>query len=838
MELNMMNLNFTESQKINRNHILTGFVWILLACIFMGIGPLGMLHNESVSRSVADDNRRTDYMTQDLPVIEEFVPQHDFITSIGFVLNREGGSIAEGVVSFKLFDGAVQLLQEIQIPMTEITDGGFTDVTLHQKVRAGETYFYRIEVKDVGEKGPKVEYRSLSGCGPLENKTFYFGSTILEDSSPVSRFTYRVPLEAEQLLTYAAYLIFLGFLITAGITKLPKGGWSLSVKAGEGVLKWLGCLLSAIGITVCWDYLILENQFRTGRSDHIVYGLGLIVLLLLLWYGIWQLHFESLFRACVTWNGRKAASILRTVMFAGICVFSMYYYNSGSNYGHRIATRYSMICFGLAILSFYSLGQIVSRKSLLLMGATALGAAAYRVAVPGEDGKLLQYVLSALVVLVWELVLLRLICQIKEKKLRRMSVWYSVLLLGFFVLLVLFRNTRTWPFEIAFYFTVLYLQDFSAEEWKELLRSFCNGALLSFGVILSISLLFRPYHRYNYSRYPLLFYSVATCALYLTVVFCAALTKLLVGYRKRPAWHKNVGNLFVMSLVFCYTFMTVSRTAYLALFVACVCLAVLLCVTWYRRRIRVMARTAVVVILAGFLLMPTVFTATRSLPAVVGKPYIMSGELWKETILETDAKDSKKYMNVERFLDLTFEKLMDTLKLRAELSEIRETEDNAGQLLIEGQQSGDAVTAAEETEDNDGEWRNESADTASNGRMDIYLAYLRHLNVSGHESMVLETEEETLYHAHNTFLQTAYDHGIFVGIYFILVGIGSLIRSIGCFKRDGEENGYLIFPVLIIVTFGVASLTEWTFHPSVPLAFALLLVQAPLLGANRRPGES
>lgn len=251
-----------------------------------------------------------------------------------------------------------------------------------------------------------------------------------------------------------------------------------------------------------------------------------------------------------------------------------------------------------------------------------------------------------------------------------------------------------------------------------------------------------------------------------------------------------------------------------------------------------MARTAVVVILAGFLLMPTVFTATRSLPAVVGKPYIMSGELWKETILETDAKDSKKYMNVERFLDLTFEKLMDTLKLRAELSEIRETEDNAGQLLTEGQQSGDAVTAAEEPEDNGGEWRNESADTASNGRMDIYLAYLRHLNVSGHESMVLETEEETLYHAHNTFLQTAYDHGIFVGIYFILVGIGSLIRSIGCFKRDGEENGYLIFPVLIIVTFGVASLTEWTFHPSVPLAFALLLVQAPLLGANRRPGES
>lgn len=811
---------------MNRNTLITGFIWTALVSLFVGISVFGMITNESVSRSVADDNRKTDYLTPELPVIQEFVPQHDFMTSISFVLNREGGQIAEGTVVFKLFDGAVQLLDEVKIPMAEVTDGGFTDVMLYRRVKAGETYFYRIEVADVIEKGPRLEYRSLSGCGPLENRTFYYGSTVMEDCSPVSRITYQVPLEAEQLLTYAAFLIFMGLLLTTGISKLSAGGWTKETSKAVCLARWLGCLLAAVFIVYCWDFLIVENRFKTKVLDHTVYGLGLITVLFLLWYGIWQVRWEAIRQSCMVWNGRKAASVLRTFMFAAVGLWSIYYYNSGSNYGHRIATRGSMICFGIALLTFYTIKQLVHKWSLGWLVLAGLGGVAGGILLPMDAKELYQYMLEIGVALVWGLVIIRLFGSWREKKIKKLSVWYSVLLFGFFVLLILFRNTRTWPFQIAFFFTALYLQDFSTKEWRELLKDFCNGILLSFAAVLLFSLLFRPYHRYNYSRYPMVFYSVATCALYLMVVFCAALTKLLAGYKKQPVWRKQAGNLFVMSVVFCYTFMTVSRTAYLALAVAGICLAVLLCMTWYRQQKRVVLITAAWVIGGWMLMMPAVFTATRSIPAIVGNPYIMAAELAYESILPTDTMDSRRYMNVERFLELTFEKVGDTLRY-LNLTTQDSISDNAMQ-NSELQIAGSVEVASNKDFVGLG-GINDKAETADNGRSDIFKAYVKELNLTGHDSMVVETETETFYHAHNTYLQMAYDHGVFVGIYFVILGIFSFIRSVKCLKADGEENEYMIFPVLIIVAFGVAGLTEWVFHPSIPIAFALLLVQGPLL---------
>lgn len=828
MESSMMNLKFTGSQRINWKNFITGFIWIGLLCLFLGISVFGMVTNESVSRSVADDNRKTDYLTQELPVIQEFVPQHDFITSISFVLNREGGQIAEGVVVFKLFDAAVQLLEEVKISMEDITDGGFTEVVLNRRVKAGETCFYRIEVEEVNGKGPRLEYRSLSGCGPLENRTFYYGSTVMEDSSPVSRITYQVPLEAEQVLTYAAFLVFLGLLLTAGIRKLPDGGQSREINVREAGLRWLGCLLAGVFITYCWDFLIVENRFKTVSLDHAVYGAGLLTVLVLSWYGIWQIRLAPVKKALFSWNAKKAAVVLRTLMFAAVCLWSIYYYNSGSNYGHRIATRGSMICFGVAILTFYPLQKLMHKWSLLYLALTGLGGLAGGFIIPQDGRELYQYVLEVLVAAVWGILVIRLLGNLKEKRMPRLSVWYSVLLFGFFALLVIFRNTRTWPFQIAFYFTVLYLQDFSTKEWRELLRDFCNGILWSFAAVLLFSLLFRPYHRYNYSRYPLAFYSVATCALYLIVVFCAALTKLLAGYRRQPVWRKQIGSLFVMSVVFCYTFMTVSRTAYLALAVAGVCLAVILCLTWYRQKKSTVLVTALFVAGGWIVMMPAVFTATRSIPAIVGNPYIMAAELAHESILPTDTMDSRRYMNVERFLELTFEKLGDTLRY-LEFSEEGAVSENA--LQGRGLSVSGSVEVASNKDFVGLGGINDKAETADNGRSDIFRAYLRELNLTGHESMVVETETETFYHAHNTFLQTAYDHGVLVGIYFVILGVISFFRSVKCFqaKEENEENEYMIFPILIIAAFGVAGLTEWVFHPSIMLGFALLLVQAPLL---------
>ena len=101
--------------------------------------------------------------------------------------------------------------------------------------------------------------------------------------------------------------------------------------------------------------------------------------------------------------------------------------------------------------------------------------------------------------------------------------------------------------------------------------------------------------------------------------------------------------------------------------------------------------------------------------------------------------------------------------------------------------------------------------------------------------MYLEDQYETYLHAHNIFIQSAYDHGIITGIVFLLVGIASAIRGIFYIKNKSGYGLFTFVPLIAIITFGVTGLTEWVFHPSIPLTFVLMFVQAPLLSPLRKP---
>ena len=57
----------------------------------------------------------------------------------------------------------------------------------------------------------------------------------------------------------------------------------------------------------------------------------------------------------------------------------------------------------------------------------------------------------------------------------------------------------------------------------------------------------------------------------------------------------------------------------------------------------------------------------------------------------------------------------------------------------------------------------------TNGRLEIFSLYYKNLNKIGHEDMgIMEPDGTFTVHAHNIYLQIAYDHGIYVGIVFII----------------------------------------------------------------------
>lgn len=72
--------------------------------------------------------------------------------------------------------------------------------------------------------------------------------------------------------------------------------------------------------------------------------------------------------------------------------------------------------------------------------------------------------------------------------------------------------------------------------------------------------------------------------------------------------------------------------------------------------------------------------------------------------------------------------------------------------------------------------------------MDIFRAYIGEMNLTGHDEMgAMLPNGELAVHAHNIYLQVAYDHGLVVGVVFLLVGAASFVQ--GCIfykKRKGN----------------------------------------------------
>jgi hypothetical protein len=135
-----------------------------------------------------------------------------------------------------------------------------------------------------------------------------------------------------------------------------------------------------------------------------------------------------------------------------------------------------------------------------------------------------------------------------------------------------------------------------------------------------------------------------------------------------------------------------------------------------------------------------------------------------------------------------------------------------------------AVNAGEDT----GQAENEEANDISNGRFEIFSKYFKALRFGGHAKMGLESGEDYA-HAHNSYLQVAYNFGIIAGVVFIGICVMSLWRAAKLVKTQGRKYGIYFVPFALIVVFGFVSLTEWAFHPCIPAGFCFLLLQVILI---------
>ena len=128
-------------------------------------------------------------------------------------------------------------------------------------------------------------------------------------------------------------------------------------------------------------------------------------------------------------------------------------------------------------------------------------------------------------------------------------------------------------------------------------------------------------------------------------------------------------------------------------------------------------------------------------------------------------------------------------------------------------------------------WKIEAEESAdvSNGRLEIFMSYLLQLTPEGHEEMgALLPNGEIAAHAHNIYLQVAYDGGIIIGIMFIIWCFCTCVQALVVFLRLRRFDPSAGIVLAVSVMYAVCGLTEWISHPCNPVGMILLLIIVPL----------
>ncbi len=104
-----------------------------------------------------------------------------------------------------------------------------------------------------------------------------------------------------------------------------------------------------------------------------------------------------------------------------------------------------------------------------------------------------------------------------------------------------------------------------------------------------------------------------------------------------------------------------------------------------------------------------------------------------------------------------------------------------------------------------------TADGFSTGRLSVWKAYAKDLNLFGHESIpevyVSSIFYKNIRSTHMTLLQIAYESGIFAAVCYLALNIASgIFALIYGFKHKAER--YALFPLIIITSFGALYLLE------------------------------
>lgn len=814
-----------DTEHVRRNTIIQIVIATLAFVLLCRVWPYGMVqrHTESVQQaysSTAEMQGETFTKADKKLQTVRFSQEH--LNQIMLYLTcSEDYDANEDYVLFRLYDDSFSCIYEETQGFGLLDKRGGFLATPDIDVETDRDYYYEVIVPEEAIGSLRLPTADRSALAQEENTILYVDGIYHDDISLVADFDYTRELTIFHIIGYDLLILIIAVLCYFGIL------WSLYYF--EDYLETAG-YYGKIAVTVLFvlaalgffAFAVIMDGFGGEAADRFVYAIASIVAVAWFFYAVWAPGSE---RKTTKLPPERQASLIwrnyiQTVSFGLLFYALCQYVNADREYYHYVNTRWMLIFLGIAFLMIQTEKELCNYMSAIWLGISLVGSVIYCYGVEDEQ-ELYLAKLAAAVTVVWGLVVINTLRQVKKDFWKTIYWPFFVVWLVFVVFMWINRFDKVWVFVATLPFLTLLFINLSSAGKSRLLKNFTNGILLSFGLVMLFCLMHRPYHYWMRYRYNGIFHTVACTGMYLGVVTGAALGKLYGKWTENSKLlQTGKTELFLLAAAVANILFTMSRTAMLT-FAVNVIAIVILAAAAYKKEIKQILTECVLIGTAIVISFPLMYSVIRVVPAIVNDPvrYEIEPQDRSFMIYEGDKVDSDKYMTIQRYFDVFF----------GRFDSGEEAKNDKGNDMLLAYIGKEHLPVSYPSVENTGEAPEAQTTDISNGRFEIFRDYINNFQLNGHEKMALETDEYSHAHAHNSYIQVAYDFGLIAGIAFLVLCAITLWRAaMLAYHYGGNYNIYFV-PFSLVIVFGFTSLTEWAFHPCIPAGFAFLLVQMLLM---------
>ena len=859
---------------------------LVTLCLMALFWPLGRFHEITTFDPGQEIALVSDPITPDEDAGQYFIPHLTRLDALSVYVDSaepDGKAPAALMQLYRQEEaGNFTLLAQENVPLPDELPGYLT-FPVDTPVEPGTTYVCILRAADssfrVGFTAAPASSGPSADSGAPEYVLAFHNDTGISGVTLAVRGTYKEPLSAGKVLLAVLILTAAGGIAAALWRRYyhmhPERNTYVTVLSVlQAVLTPILAAGGAAAFLAVWPAKLFDSRI----PDILMYETGIVLAVCAGLYALWHKRIRTPdgIRGMRLPHGFRDAVIM-VLVCAGLA-FCSRYINALNDYDHKINESYLLIVLSLLILALGRMAWSLNAVTMLWTGASLIWAAVHaagnRVPEEAKDALLQNRMTLAQSLSVVFVGLALLSCFMMAAELAKLpralrkpqdktKITPAVLPFGAMLLwMLVFRNTRAWIGWLVL-MTGLLLFRFAFYDGKRTwIRDVCSGVVLNFIGMMLYSMLHRYYIAYVFNRFAMSFFTVTVTAYYLLIVACAALALLVMKLEQTRglAFRERLPHIFPECLLFgavsSYMLMSLTRAGVYGLAALCIVSAIL-GTAGKGRRITGPVKTLLAYAGITVLTFPMIFTGQRLISTAYERPVRYElVETYPDALMRHVPWNSTAFMNVEIFLRDFGDRILGgeigtsvyqhfdwgrrqgyKTSSAAPVLVAKRTQEASlsavpGAFLQQAlpQSLTPSLLYAEIGHIGGNDDARENKDDVSNGRLALWEAYAAECSMTGHDAMGLTMPDGTVtVHAHNIFLQTAYDNGIPAGILLGVCVISWILAALRYYLRYRTRETAAMFPLLIAGGFLSTGMVEWIFHLCNPFTFILFLCLLPLM---------